>query len=144
MPGRCFSKILNIIAHFVVEFDKLVLTNKYSFVPYADTWDLWFKRHNCQKFKGDNLNADYTRGLRQAIGVREFEHFLSVYVDKKYNFSAESSIPVSREGNTKLKENLKLILNSNEGQQNVLLIEAINKLKANTKRLVRRQVSLLN
>ncbi|KAL2899510.1 tRNA dimethylallyltransferase 2 [Bienertia sinuspersici] len=28
-----------------------------------------------------NLNADYTRGLRQAIGVREFEDFLSAQMD---------------------------------------------------------------
>ncbi|KAL5708996.1 tRNA dimethylallyltransferase [Ranunculus cassubicifolius] len=76
-----------------------------------------------------NLNADYTRGLRQAIGVREFEEFLSVYVDKIGNLSAESSTSV----------NLKMVLESDGGQHKILLTEAINRLKANTKRLVRRQ-----
>lgn len=65
-------------------------------------------------------NSDYTRGLRQAIGVREFEDFL------RYSNS---------ECHEMFKENMKL---------NATLEEAIEKMKLNTRRLVRRQVRELS
>ncbi|KAI3838866.1 hypothetical protein MKX03_002642 [Papaver bracteatum] len=94
-----------------------------------------------------NANADYTRGIRQAIGVREFEDFLSSYFsntktsdvrvgDQSY---AEAIIPLE----TNLEE-VKAILNSDNSQHKILLVEAIDKLKTNTKRLVRRQKRRLN
>ncbi|KAF8403234.1 hypothetical protein HHK36_011335 [Tetracentron sinense] len=104
-----------------------------------------------------NLNADYTRGLRQAIGVREFEDFLRVYLsntgtscfhieDRDYDSSAIESIPMSKNKDDKmLIDNLREILDSsNESKHKTLLSEAIDKLKANTRRLVRRQKRRLN
>lgn len=81
-----------------------------------------------------NLNADYTRGLRQAIGVREFEDFLKVYLSEGGH----------DEENGFLKANIREILkSSNNNQHKILLLEAIERVKANTRRLVRRQVSIL-
>ncbi|KAI3924922.1 hypothetical protein MKW98_031173 [Papaver atlanticum] len=103
-----------------------------------------------------NANADYTRGIRQAIGVREFEDFVSSYfsnlktsddhVGDQYRDSYAEAI-IQLETNMKdevLKENLKAILNSDDSKQKKLLDEAIDKLKINTKRLVRRQKRRLN
>ncbi|KAF9591162.1 hypothetical protein IFM89_002117 [Coptis chinensis] len=91
------------------------------------------------------LHADYTRGLRQAIGVREFEDFLKCYlVDKFFYANADGNFQLSTKENNMLKENLKTILDCNDSQQKVLLVEAISKLKTNTKRLVRRQRRRLN
>ncbi|KAL8496409.1 hypothetical protein ACS0TY_020208 [Phlomoides rotata] len=70
-------------------------------------------------------NADYTRGLRQAIGVREFEDFL------RYSNS---------ECHKMFKENVHQILDSSgEDRPKLILEEAIEKVKLNTRRLVRRQ-----
>lgn len=79
-----------------------------------------------------NPDADYTRGLRQAIGVREFEDFLKAYLSKG---SANTYVE-------KLKENLNTILStSDENPLKKLLEDAIDKVKLNTRRLVRRQVN---
>ena len=80
-----------------------------------------------------NLNSDYTRGLRQAIGVREFEDFLKVFLTEPHD-----------KENGLLKGNVREILkSSNNNQLQILLEDAIERVKANTRRLVRRQVSLL-
>ncbi|KAL5974579.1 hypothetical protein ACLOJK_031249 [Asimina triloba] len=93
-----------------------------------------------------NPNATYTRGLRQAIGVREFEEFLRCYYSNAKvlppdnsedgsGFSGELWIPL-----TDLRE----ILESSDNNLKILLNEAIAKLKSNTRRLVRRQKRRLN
>lgn len=75
-------------------------------------------------------NADYTRGLRQAIGVREFEDFLSYW---------NSHFPSYPE---LLEENIRHVMNSSGEEQLMLKFrEADEKVKLNTRRLVRRQVS---
>ncbi|KAI8573495.1 hypothetical protein RHMOL_Rhmol01G0282100 [Rhododendron molle] len=92
------------------------------------------------------LDADYTRGLRQAIGVREFEDFLRVYLSDsqsgKENALPEAShlqMPTNKHDKI-LKDKLATILNStNEMQLKLLVKEAIDKVKVNTRRLVRRQ-----
>ncbi|XVF46866.1 hypothetical protein PTKIN_Ptkin03bG0062700 [Pterospermum kingtungense] len=93
-----------------------------------------------------NPNANYTLGLRQAIGVREFENFLGVYFsdcrdDETSDSSGGTPLKLSTRMDDKLfKENLRGILNSSsDNRQKVLLEEAIDKVKANTRRLVRRQ-----
>lgn len=96
------------------------------------------------------LDADYTRGLRQAIGVREFEDFLRVYLSDcqsgKENALPEAShlqMPTNKHDKI-LKDKLATILNStNEMQLKLLVKQAIDKVKLNTRRLVRRQVSML-
>ncbi|PSS03145.1 TRNA dimethylallyltransferase [Actinidia chinensis var. chinensis] len=93
-----------------------------------------------------NFNADYTRGLRQAIGVREFEDFLRVYllegqngIVNDLNEASHFQMSTNKAGQI-LKENLRTILNSSDEKQLKLLLEdAIDKVKANTRRLVRRQ-----
>ncbi|XP_047966191.1 tRNA dimethylallyltransferase 2 isoform X2 [Salvia hispanica] len=76
-------------------------------------------------------NADYTRGLRQAIGVREFEDFLNCWNSQSQELPA---CPVL------LKENMHHILNSSDEDQLTLkLRDAVEKVKLNTRRLVRRQ-----
>ncbi|KAK6936170.1 hypothetical protein RJ641_033200 [Dillenia turbinata] len=91
-------------------------------------------------------DADYTRGLRQAIGVREFEKFLKFYHFKgekdQENYRTNGScLPLSADaGNDMVEDSVKAILNSpKENLHKVLLQEAIGKLKLNTRRLVRRQ-----
>lgn len=80
-------------------------------------------------------NADYTRGLRQAIGVREFEDFLRYWNSKCQQSSACQE---------QFKENMCHIMNSSGEDQLILLFrEAVEKVKLNTRRLVRRQVSEL-
>ncbi|GAV62850.1 IPPT domain-containing protein/zf-C2H2_jaz domain-containing protein [Cephalotus follicularis] len=94
-----------------------------------------------------SLNADYTRGLRQAIGVREFENFLRCYLSEGRNDSIDGSFfLISKNGGDKMsKENLRAILNSyDDYQPKILLQEAIDKLKANTRKLVHRQKKRLN
>ncbi|GKU93903.1 hypothetical protein SLEP1_g7458 [Rubroshorea leprosula] len=93
-----------------------------------------------------NVNADYTRGLRQAIGVREFENFLRIYLSGvRTNDASDSSkdspsMLSTRVGDKMLKENIRAILNSsNDNQHKILLEDAIGNVKANTRRLVRRQ-----
>lgn len=98
-----------------------------------------------------NLNADYTRGLRQAIGVREFEDFLKAYLFQGQNDNENHLVDAShfqmsaKKGDQMLKENMMTILNSsNEKERNLLLEDAIDKIKSNTRRLVRRQKRRLN
>ncbi|KAH9699946.1 tRNA dimethylallyltransferase 2 [Citrus sinensis] len=96
-----------------------------------------------------NANADYTRGLRQAIGVREFEDFLSVYhsVDRDNKTSGPTNATLnSRNKDDKtLKDCMRAILKSSaDDQLKVLLEEAIDRVKLNTRRLVRCQKRRLN
>ncbi|KAL0417624.1 UNVERIFIED_CONTAM: tRNA dimethylallyltransferase 2 [Sesamum radiatum] len=77
------------------------------------------------------LNADYTRGLRQAIGVREFEDFLKYWNSE---FLQSSACPEL------FNENICQIMDSTgDDQTKQMLKEAIEKVKLNTRRLVRRQ-----
>lgn len=98
-------------------------------------------------YKIFSRNADYTRGFRQAIGVREFESFLSLYITEasdKGNHLIDGSMSLKSVdlAHKILKENMRLILNSLiDSQPNSVLKEAIEKVKLNTRRLVRRQVS---
>lgn len=87
--------------------------------------------------------ADYTKGLRQAIGVREFEVFFSnFHVNNDKNFNLECSGSASVTNIRKfLKGNLGDFFNLVDEKQRTLLNESINNLKTNTQRLVRRQVS---
>ncbi|XP_040993241.1 tRNA dimethylallyltransferase 2 isoform X5 [Juglans microcarpa x Juglans regia] len=82
-------------------------------------------------------NANYTRGLRQAIGVREFENFLGVYEESSsIDFSLNSMI----KGDKTSLQNLSAVLDSfDNNQPKMLMKEAIEKMKLNTRRLVRRQ-----
>ncbi|XVF05225.1 hypothetical protein REPUB_Repub05bG0153600 [Reevesia pubescens] len=98
-----------------------------------------------------NPNANYTLGLRQAIGVREFENFLGVdFSDRRDDEISDSSdgTPLKlskRMDDNLLKENIRGIPNpSGDNPQKILLEEAIDKVKANTRRLVRRQKRRLN
>ncbi|KAL1557658.1 tRNA dimethylallyltransferase [Salvia divinorum] len=76
-------------------------------------------------------NADYTRGLRQAIGVREFEDFLNCWNSQSQELPACPEL---------LKESMHHIMNSSDEDQLTLkLREAVEKVKLNTRRLVRRQ-----
>ncbi|KQK22933.1 tRNA dimethylallyltransferase 2 isoform X2 [Brachypodium distachyon] len=72
-------------------------------------------------------DAIYTQGLRQAIGVREFDEFFRLYLTKIVTDKIKlgcSSITKLDVGDDKLES---------------LLDEAVCQLKANTRRLVRRQ-----
>ncbi|MBA0829892.1 hypothetical protein Goarm_014465 [Gossypium armourianum] len=98
-----------------------------------------------------NPNGNYTLGLRQAIGVREFENFLKAYFsdsmdDETSDSSDGTLLKLSTRIDDKLfKENTRGILNSScDNPQKVLLEEAIDKVKANTRRLVRRQKRRVN
>ncbi|KAL5832651.1 hypothetical protein ACOSQ3_016325 [Xanthoceras sorbifolium] len=89
-----------------------------------------------------NVNADYTRGLRQAIGIREFEDFLKVYLSTGRNGKTTASYNLASTGKDDkiLKEYMREILNSSgDNQLKVLLEGAIDKVKLNTRRLVRCQ-----
>ncbi|KAL6976403.1 tRNA dimethylallyltransferase [Sarracenia purpurea var. burkii] len=96
-------------------------------------------------------NADYTRGLQQAIGVREFEDFLRVFLlegqNSKENDLTEAShfqMSTNKSGQI-LKENMMIFLNSSDDHRLKPLLEvAIDKVKANTQRLIRRQRRRLN
>ncbi|XP_062015105.1 tRNA dimethylallyltransferase 2 [Rosa rugosa] len=95
-------------------------------------------------------NADYTRGFRQAIGVREFESFLSLYITEasdKGNHLIDGSMSLKSVdlADKILKGNTRLIQNSLiDSQPNPVLKEAIEKVKLNTRRLVRRQKRRIN
>uniref|UniRef100_A0A5B6YKJ1 Putative tRNA dimethylallyltransferase 2 n=1 Tax=Davidia involucrata TaxID=16924 RepID=A0A5B6YKJ1_DAVIN len=95
-----------------------------------------------------NLNADYTRGLRQAIGVREFEDFLRIYLFEdqncKENRLSDGSHLSTNKGDKMFMENMREILNSSNENDQTLLKEAVDKVKVNTRRLVRRQKRRLN
>lgn len=73
-------------------------------------------------------DADYTRGLCQAIGVREFEDFLKAYI-------SEGSGVTDIE---KLKENT-ILSTSDANPLKQLFQDAVDRVKLNTRRLVRRQ-----
>lgn len=88
-----------------------------------------------------NLNADYTRGLRQAIGVREFEPLLRTCVVKDMYERERELTEGSEKGKTLFNCNLmELVRSSDDTESTILLEEAIEKVKVNTRRLVRRQV----
>ncbi|KAM7528068.1 hypothetical protein LguiB_031478 [Lonicera macranthoides] len=98
-----------------------------------------------------NFNADYTRGILQAIGVREFEDLLRICLSetqtesKNYPTDGSHFQILTNKGGEMFKENMSIIQNSsNENRLKVLLTEAIDKMKANTRRLVRRQRRRLN
>ncbi|KAG4974339.1 tRNA dimethylallyltransferase 2 [Glycine soja] len=94
-----------------------------------------------------NLNAVYTRGLRQAIGVREFEPLLRTCVvkdmhERERELTEGSSI---EKGETLFNHNLmELVRSSSNTESTILLEEAIEKVKLNTRRLVRRQKRMLS
>lgn len=93
-----------------------------------------------------NLNADYSRGLRQAIGVREFEPLLRTFVlkdiyEREKELTGGSTIE-KRE--TLFNGNLMEWLRSySDAKSMILMEEAIEKVKVNTRRLVRRQVKII-
>ncbi|KAL4611631.1 hypothetical protein ACB092_08G139300 [Castanea dentata] len=93
-----------------------------------------------------NPNADYTRGLRQAIGVREFENFLRDYfLEGRCDEESDSTEGSINKGNKMLKENIQVILDTiGDNQPKILLKEAIDRMKLNTRRLVRRQKRRIN
>lgn len=82
-----------------------------------------------------NPKADCTRGLLQAIGVREFQDFLKFFLSK-YSHSLAIA-----ESDAFLKFKLKMVLDVCDSELKDLLIEAIKRMKLNTRRLVRRQVT---
>ncbi|KAK7312633.1 hypothetical protein VNO77_36639 [Canavalia gladiata] len=94
-----------------------------------------------------NMNADYTRGLRQAIGVREFEPLLRTcgvkdMYERERGLTEGSS---TEKGETLFNGNLmELVRSSSDAESTVLLEEGIEKVKVNTRRLVRRQKRMLN
>lgn len=73
-----------------------------------------------------NPGAVYTQGLRQAIGVREFDEFFRLYFTKKEPNEIKAGM-----------------LDLHDDKLKSLLDEAVSQLKANTRRLVRRQVNTL-
>ncbi|CAK8576328.1 unnamed protein product [Lathyrus sativus] len=94
-----------------------------------------------------SMNADYTRGLRQAIGVREFEHLLQTCAFKNINQKEkELTDGVSLEnGEPVLGGNLMEWFRTSSDTKSIkLLEEAIEKVKVNTRRLVRRQKRMLS
>ncbi|KAM0905042.1 hypothetical protein ACQ4PT_017630 [Festuca glaucescens] len=73
-----------------------------------------------------NPNAAYTQGLRQAIGVREFDEFFRLYGTKKEPDEIKTGSSTS-------------MVDLHDDKMKSLLNEAVSQLKANTRRLVRRQ-----
>ncbi|CAO1943201.1 unnamed protein product [Urochloa humidicola] len=71
-------------------------------------------------------DAVYTQGLRQAIGVREFDEFFRLYLTRKE--SDRDNVASSTTMVAVCDDQLKSLLD-----------EAVSQLKANTRRLVRRQ-----
>lgn len=93
------------------------------------------------------MNADYTRGLRQAIGVREFEDLLRTSVFKNINQREGELIDGSSLENSEplFDGNLMAWLRSfSDTKSTTLLEDAIEKVKVNTRRLVRRQKRMLS
>ncbi|XP_059314819.1 tRNA dimethylallyltransferase 2 [Lycium ferocissimum] len=89
------------------------------------------------------MNADYTKGLRQAIGVREFEPFLRRYIPEHQKPCDESHVQTLNDQT--LKQNIQQIVDSpDDNEWKALLTEAIEQVKLNTRRLVRRQRRRLN
>ncbi|KFK32368.1 hypothetical protein AALP_AA6G232500, partial [Arabis alpina] len=85
--------------------------------------------------------ADYTRGLRQSIGVREFEDFLRIYLSARNSSANGSALWVEESKHDKvMKENLRKVLDfSKDDDLRIMLEEAIDRVKLNTRRLLRRQ-----
>ncbi|XP_058087331.1 tRNA dimethylallyltransferase 2 isoform X2 [Magnolia sinica] len=93
-----------------------------------------------------NPNAAYTRGLRQAIGVREFEEFLRYHhsnANRRHSYNDENRSGSNGEYGIPAI-GLRAIMDSDDNNLKILLSESIDKLKANTRRLVRRQKRRLN
>lgn len=74
-----------------------------------------------------NPDAVYTQGLRQAIGVREFDEYFRLYGTKKESDEIKSGSSTTT-------------VDLHHDKMKSLLDEAVSQLKANTRRLVRRQV----
>ncbi|KMT05533.1 hypothetical protein BVRB_7g176560 [Beta vulgaris subsp. vulgaris] len=94
-----------------------------------------------------NMNADYTRGLRQAIGVREFEDLLCAVLSeaRKENVNSSKESSSVKDADISFKQNIMEVLSSSSISPNKLLLEeAISKLVMNTRRLVRRQKRRIN
>lgn len=101
-------------------------------------------------------HADYTRGLRQSIGVREFEEFFTEcffneasgfrYLEGNgRSYYTESGIPMlTNKADGASRYPLPEILCPSDGKLKCLLDEATDKLKANTRKLIRRQIRRLN
>lgn len=70
-----------------------------------------------------DADAVYTQGLRQAIGVHEFDDFFRLYLPRKESGEDSSAS----------------MFDIHDDQLKSLLDEAVSQLKANTRRLVRRQ-----
>ncbi|CAN8285615.1 unnamed protein product [Cochlearia groenlandica] len=80
--------------------------------------------------------ADYTRGIRQSIGVREFEDFLKLYILS----SSDKSSLRNNDDDKAMKEDLRKIMCSSKDEKlRIMLEEAIDCVKLNTRRLLRRQ-----
>ncbi|PUZ52826.1 hypothetical protein GQ55_5G004700 [Panicum hallii var. hallii] len=68
----------------------------------------------------------YTQGLRQAIGVREFDEFFRLYLTRKESDNDKATSSAT-------------MLSVHDDQLKSMLDEAVSQLKTNTRRLVRRQ-----
>ena len=77
-----------------------------------------------------NPDAIYTQGLRQAIGVREFDEYFRLYRTKKEPDEIKTGSSTT-------------MVDLHDDKMKSLLDEAVSQLKANTRRLVRRQVSTI-
>lgn len=93
--------------------------------------------------------SNYTRGMKQAIGVREFEEFFRAYSlnnEALYASTWNDNIDVPNSVNIThtSKPNFADILHSKDSELRTLLVVAIDKFKANTRKLVRRQKRRLN
>ena len=85
--------------------------------------------------------------MRQAIGVREFEEFLRVYLfeDQNDNDSEIMQKMSRKKSNNIWKEDIGAILSSQmDNPLKTLLADSIENVKANTRRLVRRQVRIVS
>jgi len=71
-------------------------------------------------------NGVYTQGLRQAIGVREFDEFFRLYLTRKESDKDKATSSAT-------------MITVHDDQLKSLLDEAVSQLKTNTRRLVRRQ-----
>lgn len=94
-----------------------------------------------------NLNADYSRGLRQAIGVREFQLLLRTCAVKDICEKERELIEgsVVEKGEKFCNGNLMEVVRfSSNTESTILLEEAIEKVKLNTRRLVRRQKRMVS
>nr|GMD64616.1 tRNA dimethylallyltransferase 2 isoform X2 [Ipomoea batatas] len=83
-------------------------------------------------------DADYTKGLRQAIGVREFNDFLTCYFHKNEE-SRDASLSQTWSIETFKQTIQDILYGSCDDERKVLLTAAIDQMKLNTRRLVRRQ-----